>query len=86
MIIWFRLRRVRIFATGHFVRHHQSPIRQPWALRLAPKLVSHQSPVSFGDPSRKARSKANSTEELLIVPHSRSTCRLADKSQPAQVC
>jgi len=40
----------------------RAPNSQPWALKPAPKLVSHQSPFSSGDPSRKARSKANSTE------------------------
>jgi hypothetical protein len=65
------------FTRPHFDRGHQSPTRQPWALNPAPKLVSHQSPFSSGDPSRKARSKANSTEGLLMLPHSRNTCRLS---------
>jgi hypothetical protein len=65
--------KVGILAAGHFVRHHQTPTRQPWALKPAPKLVSHQSPFSSGDPSRKARFKANSTEGLLMLPHSRKT-------------
>src|ERR1035437_5891180 len=76
--------KVGIFAAGHFVRHHQSPIRQPWALKPAPKLVNHQSLFTSGAPSRKARSRANSTEGLLILPHSRKTCRLAVRSKPAQ--
>ena len=46
-------------ATWHSTRHHQSPTRHPWALKPAPKLVSHQSPFSSGDPWYKARSFAH---------------------------
>lgn len=49
---------------GHYAR----PSRQLWALKPAPKAVSHQSASNLGASVRRDSSKAKSTEGLLRLP------------------